>query len=291
MSLDPAILEVLGLPPEQCKVSQKGSTGFASSFKITTEDNDDAHHYFVKTGNDAEMFQGEHASLNAIHDAVPDFCPRSLAQGPLQNSKSSFLLTDFIDFGSASGKDTEKTVPFSQKLARMHSSITPKLGEHGKPMFGFPITTCCGSTPQPNGWKTSWVDFFSENRLRFILDRAEANEGVDKALRTKMEKIISTVVPRLLRDGHLGGATGIEPVLVHGDLWSGNKSQGIIGGKGPVQDVVYDPSSCYAHSEYELGIMRMFGGFSSSFFHEYHKHIPKTDPADEYGDRVQLYQL
>ena len=35
----------------------------------------------------------------------------------------------------------------------------------------------------------------------------------------------------------------------------------------------------------------MFGGFSSSFFREYHAICPKTEPVSEYDDRVSLYEL
>ena len=37
--------------------------------------------------------------------------------------------------------------------------------------------------------------------------------------------------------------------------------------------------------------MRMFGGFGSSFFNEYHKLCPKTEPVAEYEDRISLYEL
>jgi fructosamine-3-kinase len=56
-------------------------------------------------------------------------------------------------------------------------------------------------------------------------------------------------------------------------------------------EVVYDPSACYAHSEYELGIMKMFGGFGSAFFEGYHRIVPKTEPVEEYEDRLRLYEL
>jgi fructosamine-3-kinase len=35
------------------------------------------------------------------------------------------------------------------------------------------------------------------------------------------------------------------------------------------EELVYDSSSCYAHSEFELGIMKMFGGFGAGFLEEY----------------------
>jgi fructosamine-3-kinase len=58
-----------------------------------------------------------------------------------------------------------------------------------------------------------------------------------------------------------------------------------------VEEVVYDPSSAYAHSEFEWGIMRMFGGFTGPFEKEYHGLKPKDEPVGEWEDRVALYEL
>lgn len=159
-------------------------------------------------------------------------------------------------------------------------------------MFGFPSTTCCGDTPQDNSYKESWADFYAENRLRFILRRGEKAQGSDKEFHNLVEATASQVVPRLIGDEHLNNGKRITPVVVHGDLWSGNASAGIIGSKkGEPEDVVFDSSACYAHSEFELGIMKMFGGFGGSFLKEYHELCPKTEPVEEYEDRVRLYEL
>lgn len=98
-------------------------------------------------------------------------------------------------------------------------------------------------------------------------------------------------MPRLLGEDHLNNGQGITPVVIHGDLWSGNAGRGIIGGEGTVEDVVFDPSAVYGHNEYELGIMNMFGGFGRGFFEEYHRLCPKMEPVGEYADRVALYEL
>ena len=37
-------------------------------------------------------------------------------------------------------------------------------------------------------------------------------------------------------------------------------------GKMVLRIVTFGSSNCYAHSKYELGIMRMFGGFSAGVF-------------------------
>ncbi|KAG9793628.1 hypothetical protein KCU86_g2045, partial [Aureobasidium melanogenum] len=75
------------------------------------------------------------------------------------------------------------------------------------------------------------------------------------------------------------------------DLWSGNKSQGKLPEMEAPEQIVYDSSAFYAHNEYDHGIMAMFGGFGGSFFKEYHEIVPKTEPVDEYEDRVALYEL
>jgi protein-ribulosamine 3-kinase len=158
-------------------------------------------------------------------------------------------------------------------------------------MFGFPTRTFCGSTPQKNDWCVSWAHFFEENRLRAICRIIEQNHGTDAELTNLIDRLIKSVVPRLLGNGRLGGKKGIQPVLIHGDLWEGNKGKGKFDYQDGIEAVTFDPASCYAHSEFELGLMRMFGGFSAGFFNEYHHIVPKTEPKKEYADRMTLYEL
>ncbi|KAL1613246.1 hypothetical protein SLS60_001478 [Paraconiothyrium brasiliense] len=204
---------------------------------------------------------------------------------------TSFLVTDFLNLTSRSAPKSSAP-SLAAKLAKLHTTTAPVPDGYDKPVFGFPVTTCCGDTPQDNSFKQSWADFYANNRLRFILRRAEKSNNVDKELHTLVETTASKVVPRLLGDDHLNNGKGVTPVVVHGDLWSGNASVGTIGSdSGAPEDVVYDSSACYAHNEFELGIMKMFGGFGGSFLKEYHDLCPKTEPVDEYEDRVKLYEL
>ena len=75
------------------------------------------------------------------------------------------------------------------------------------------------------------------------------------------------------------------------------------------EPVIYDPSSFYGHNEAEyvsslvlddrlslyfscsLAIARIFGGFPTSFFEKYHELLPKSEPADQYEQRLSLYKL
>ncbi|KAI9766148.1 MAG: hypothetical protein M1840_006715 [Geoglossum simile] len=288
-TLDPAVSAALPVLPEACKIQRHGQSGFTSTSKVTATINGETRAFFLKTGPMGDMFKGEHMSLQALHITVPTICPASLAHGQLSNSTGHFLLTEFLDIRNRIPGNT--SLSLAQKLAKLHTTPAPAPGDHSTPMFGFPVTTFCGSTPQDNTFRASWAEFFAENRLGGIARAIEKKRGTDSQLKIWIDKVIAEVIPKLLRDGHLGGESGIMPVLVHGDLWSGNKAVGRVGGWNSDEEVLLDPSSCYAHSEYELGIMKMFGRFSAAFFEEYHRLVPKTEPANEYRDRMDLYEL
>ncbi|KAL1903380.1 hypothetical protein Sste5346_000006 [Sporothrix stenoceras] len=305
--VDPALVEALGLNPTTASIESHGGSGFSSTYKLTGEKEGKSVQYFVKTGSGSDaatMFRGEFASLNAIADTVADFCPRAHAHGEMHDRAGKhFLATDFLELGgsgSGSGNGSGSGRSFAAKLAELHTQCpTNTSAPEGKP-FGFPVTTCCGSTEQDNTWKASWAEFYADNRLRHILAACIRNNGTDKKLSESVERLASTVVPRLLGDDHLKrsserGGGPIRPAPIHGDLWSGNHGRGcIVGADGDstgTEEVVYDPSSVYGHSEYELGIMRMFGGYSSTFWREYTALVPKDEPADEWEDRVALYEL
>ncbi|KAJ9409599.1 hypothetical protein DTO045G8_2525 [Paecilomyces variotii] len=307
--LPESIARALSLTPDKATVSSAGfGSGFTTTGKISASvpapdgNGEEQRLFFLKTSGDGkaaeEMFRGEYESLNAIASAVPGFCPRALAWGPVQEGggKSYFLATEFLELGGGrSGSSLAK------RLGKLHSTPAPPDPETGKRMFGFPVPTFCGDTRQPNRFRESWADFYANERLMTILDESEKRNGKDSELRELVEKTATKVVPALLADGHLGydkngQGKGIVPVVIHGDLWSGNAGRGRIVGSGRKEDeetgdVVYDPSACYAHNEYELGIMKMFGGFGSAFFNEYHRIVPKTEPVEEYEDRVRLYEL
>ncbi|KAI0602248.1 fructosamine kinase [Biscogniauxia sp. FL1348] len=287
--VDPAIIEALGLDPSVTKIGSHGGSGFASTFKLSSIVAGEEQNYFVKTGDGpaAEcMFKGEHESLNAIYNTVPNFCPKSHATGACREKPNKyFMVTDFLQLGTVAPGGSGESL--AQKLAKLHTTPAPIPEGFDRPMFGFPVTTCCGASPQDNSWKASWADFYANNRLRTILRDGLKSNGTDPEMALMVEQTASVIVPRLLGDDHL---KGVRPVLIHGDLWSGNHGRGRLVGKG-TEEFVFDPSCVYGHSEYELGIMRMFGGFAGSFWKEYTSLVPKDEPKEEWDDRVALYEL
>jgi fructosamine-3-kinase len=72
------------------------------------------------------------------------------------------------------------------------------------------------------------------------------------------------------------------PSLIHGDLWAGNF---MFTAKGPA---LIDPACYYADREMELGMMQLFGGFSSKVWSAYQDEFP---PPEGWQKRIRLYQL
>ncbi|EHH62719.1 hypothetical protein EGM_21163, partial [Macaca fascicularis] len=127
---------------------------------------------------------------------------------------------------------------------------------------------------QVNDWQEDWVVFYARQRIQPQMDMVEKDSGDREAL--QLWSALQLKIPDLFRD------LQIIPALLHGDLWGGNVAED---SSGPV---IFDPASFYGHSEYELAIAGMFGGFSSSFYSAYHGKIPK---APGFEKRLQLYQL
>ena len=284
--VDSAIVKALGISSDQARIKNHGGSGFSQTLKLIVTKDSSSSSYFVKVGgpDSATMLEGEHASLNAINSIDPSFCPAPQAFGPLASGRGYFLITDFLDLSAAASNPKE----FAPKLAHLHAAPTPVPEGYSAPQFGFPLPTACGDTVQDNRYAQSWAEFYGDRRLRGVLKACEKTNGKDEELEGLVERTVSQVVPRLLRDGHLtcpdGSAT--KPSLVHGDLWSGNH------GRTEEGEVVYDPSSSWSHAEFEWGIMKMFGGFGKGVEEEYYKSMGGKDkPVEEWADRVRLYEL
>ncbi|KAJ5427777.1 hypothetical protein N7491_008219 [Penicillium cf. griseofulvum] len=268
------ILQALSLPSEsKVDLSTSGlGSGFTSTGTIRAQvpgkNGTEERRYFVKTSSNGksaeEMFQGESESLNAIAASVPGFCPQALARGPLDepgtNPKTHFLATEFLDLGGKISRITGDETTLAHRLGKLHTTPAPPDPNTGRRRFGFPVPTFCGDTKEPNRFCDSWAEFYTNERLLTILATSEERNGPDAGLREAVEKTAHKVIVGSGRDETPG-------------------------------DVVYDPAACYGHSEFELGIMHMFGGFGARFFDQYHRIVPKTEPVAEYADRVELYEL
>ncbi|NXR73134.1 KT3K kinase, partial [Pycnonotus jocosus] len=169
------------------------------------------------------------------------------------------------------------------KMKKEESTVGKGQGQmeaHFVDQFGFHTVICCGYLPQlvlllqVNNWHRDWVSFFARQRIQPLMDLIERSSG-DREARELWAQL-QLKIPSFF--------CGIEivPALLHGDLWGGNVAED---DSGPI---IFDPASFYGHSEYDLEIARMFGGFSSFFYSTYHSKIPR---AAGFEKHLQLYQL
>ncbi|KAI9603908.1 hypothetical protein KEM48_003884 [Puccinia striiformis f. sp. tritici PST-130] len=225
--------------------------------------------YFVKTTSSDDVV-GETESLRALSTAAPNFVPKPL--GIFDYEGKTVMISEYFDLSHMSAK-LERSL--ARRLASMHDPDNPT-SKAPNEMYGFDVSTHCGETEQDNTWEKNWMVFFRDRRIKSLLTRI-GDEQITKLGNT----LCDLVIPFLLSEFYPAPV----PVIIHGDLWAGNISVNQQNG----EPVLFDPSSYYGHNEVELGIMKMFGGRTETFFEEYYRHRPGSEPHHE--ERIRLYEL
>ena len=231
----------------------------AISFRLEL---DDGRRVFAKThaSAPANHFSTEAASLAWIRGAPDIGVPDVLAV----SDDPPFLVLEWIDEGGAVA-DTE--ISLGRGLASLHRA--------GAPRFGREDRRSTGSRGLPNEPCETWVDFYATQRLLPLARLAK--DGL--ALRDRAIRDLEAVAGRLLE---LGGEPE-PPARVHGDLWAGNRLVGTDG-----RNWLIDPAAHGSHREFDLAMMRLFGGFGSDCFAAYEERFPL---GQGWRDRVALHQL
>ncbi|XP_068888354.1 fructosamine-3-kinase [Aphelocoma coerulescens] len=249
----------------------------------------DSGRVFVKINHKPQarkMFEGEMASLEAIRKTKIVRVPQPIKVIDLPGGGAMFAMEylkmkHLNKYSSKLGEQIAELHLYNQKLGEKLRTEGSRIGKgagHSESQFvdrfGFHTATCCGYIPQVNEWQSDWPSFFIRHRLQAQLDLIEKDYG-DREARELWSQL-KPKIPEMFCD------VEIVPALLHGDLWAGNVAED---DSGPI---IFDPASFYGHSEFELAIAGMFGGFSSSFFSAYHSIIPK---APGFEKRNKLYQL
>ncbi len=222
----------------------------------------DGRRVFVKThaSPPEDFFITEAAGLDWLREADALPVPQVLAAG----SDPAFLVLEWIDEGNP-GPDTEGEL--GRALAALHRD--------GAPAFGREDRRTTGSRGLPNEPCDTWVEFFATQRL-IPLARLARDGG---ALDASTVRAIDRVAARL---DDLGGDPE-SPARLHGDLWSGNRLVDVGG-----RSWLIDPAAHGGHREFDLAMMRLFGGFGDACFAEYSSAFPLSEG---WRERVPLHQL
>lgn len=143
--------------------------------------------------------------------------------------------------------------------------------------FGFERDTLLGPLRMPNEWHSDGVAFFRDQRLLWALGHADASGSLPRAEATRVERTAERL-PDLLSQHEP------VPVLLHGDLWSGNVLT-----EGERVTGVLDPAVHYGDAETELAFVDLFGGVEDVFWDRYRE--LRDLPEAFFGWRRWLWQL
>ena len=206
------------------------------------------------------FFSTEAAGLDWLHSTGTVNIPKVL----LVCDDPPLLVLDWVDQGRG---DNNTEANLGRQLAELHQ----------QPFycFGRPDDRSTGSLALPNSAKPSWVEFYAENRLlplaKLSYERATLPthdiKGIEK-LAADLSKFV---------------AADTQPSLLHGDLWAGNRLV-----DRQAQSWLIDPAAHGGHREFDLAMMRLFGGYGDACFAAYDEAF-RLD--DDWQHRISLHQL
>jgi len=225
--------------------------------------------FFVKfnhAGRYPGMFEAEAKGLELLYDAQKVAVPKVIGVG--EQDDISMLVLEFIE---SSGQNPDFWQDFGRGLAELHRQ-QPEAAE-----FGLDHDNYIGSLPQRNNSHKSWTEFFVSERLEPQLKMARDSGQAGGELSKMFDKLYPRL-PEFFPEE--------PPSLLHGDLWSGNY---MTGGKG--QAVIIDPAVYYGHRYMDLGMSKLFGGFSTAFYEAYNDAWPMESSWNESMDIANLYPL
>jgi len=215
-------------------------------------------------GSPATMLMAEAHGLRTLAATNTIRVPAVILALAANEQQPAILLSEWI-IGDGHAVDQAR---LGEQLAALHRCTAAA--------YGLECDNFIGGTPQYNGWKTDWIEFFRERRLIPQIELAARNGLLPGHRRQALDNIVARL------DHWLSGVARV-PSLIHGDLWSGN----VIAGTGGTP-VLIDPAVSYSDREAELAFTELFGGFSARFYQAYQTVWP-LEPG--YRDRRDLYNL
>ncbi len=238
-----------------------GDINKAAKFQ-TTEGN-----WFVKW-NRADafpgMFEAEAKGLVLLTETNEISVPVVVGTG--QSENISVLVLEYLESGK---QITDFSKIFGQQLALMH--------KHSNPDFGLDHNNYIGSLHQKNSPDKNWIDFFINQRLLFQGKMAVEKGRADIDLIKQLEDLAP----------YLSDFFPLEPPsLLHGDLWSGNY---MVGSNG--EPAIIDPAVYFGHRLMDIGMSKLFGGFSNDFYQAYNEVYPMEKNWLQAAEIANLYPL
>lgn len=265
-----AVTELLSAPVSSVTALSGGDV--ARSFRC---DLADGQRVFAKTHDDPPpgVFITEASGLEWLRDtgsrntgtpAVPEVLAVTDGVGPTHDGQLALLVLEWIDESRSTAPDEAS---FGRALAELHRS--------GAGRFGRDDRRATGSLQLPNQPCDDWAEFYATRRLLPLVRIARDRNAVDPVVLGAIEDIAG--------DLSRYGAHDEPPCLLHGDLWAGNRLV-----DRSARSWLIDPAVHGGHREFDLAMMRLFGGFGATAFSAYHD---AHALADGHQRRIPLHQL
>jgi fructosamine-3-kinase len=227
----------------------------------------DGRRVFAKTHPAAppHFFTTEAAGLRWLRDGLDSRDPLAVPEVlAVSDERPNHLALEWIDEARAA-RASERA--FGVGLAHLHAA--------GAPCFGREDRRSTGSRGLPNEPTATWSEFYASQRLLPLARLArDAHALPDSAV---------DGLARVARRLEQFGAADEGPARLHGDLWAGNRLFGADG-----RHWLVDPAAHGGHREFDLAMMRLFGGFGPECFEAYDEVSPL---APGWQERVQLHQI
>ena len=258
-ALRTAVEDVVGQRVEAMAVVRGGDV--AASFRVELGD---GSRLFAKTHPSAPpgFFSTEAASLAWLREAGAVPVPSVVAVSDGTDTSPAFLILEWIEEGRGT---------IDRARARRRISRAPRCRRTGLRARG------------PAHDRQPGIAERSATRLADVLrDVPAAPVGPAGEGRRRTARDRDRALERVA--GSLGRFdTGEPPARLHGDLWAGNRLVDTTG-----RSWLIDPAAHGGHREFDLAMMRLFGGFTPECFDAYEARHPLSPGWQE---RIPLHQI
>jgi fructosamine-3-kinase len=262
MALEDAVSRALGTGVVASTVVRGGDV--AQSFRMEL---DDGRTVFAKTHPNppAGFFTTEAAGLRWLAEPGAVRVPEVLAVSDGEDREPPYLALGWIEIGHAH----DATEPdLGRALAALHQATATTFGRDDR--------RSTGSRGLPNEPCATWEEFYATQRMAPLARLArDASALPDRAI-DALERLDAD------RLADVGGPPE-PPARLHGDLWAGNR---VVDRDG--RSWLIDPAAHGGHREFDLAMMRLFGGFGEPCFAAYAEAHPL---ATGWERRVALHQI